>query len=293
MLRLALVVTTSAIALAAIAGAAAPVAAQEVLPSQCLAIANNLHRDPGLPPVHFASFEQASVLEAQASKPQYTVTISYQGHSTYLIESPGGATIATDYAGWLIDPVVPLGVTMNQAHSSHWTSTIRPGTEHVMRGWSEDGTPAKHSLMVGDILVRNVATDLLRYQPQPNGNSIFIFEVAGLCIGHLGHLHHELSDDQYAAIGRLDVVMIPVDGGLTLTHLSAKELLSRLRSSVVLPMHVRAYGALPRFLSYLGDEFAVERLPRNRLELSLANLPKRPTVMLLPGVGSGSGLIDN
>jgi hypothetical protein len=26
----------------------------------------------------------------------------------------------------------------------------------------------------------------------PDGNSVFIFEVAGLCIGHLGHLHHEL-----------------------------------------------------------------------------------------------------
>ena len=38
-----------------------------------------------------------------------------------------------------------------------------------------------------------------------DGNSIFIFEVAGLCIGHLGHLHHELDEGHYAEIGRLDV----------------------------------------------------------------------------------------
>ena len=44
-----------------------------------------------------------------------------------------------------------------------------------------------------------------------DGNSIFIFEVAGLCIGHLGHLHQIPNDEQYAAIGRLDVVMVPVE----------------------------------------------------------------------------------
>lgn len=38
-----------------------------------------------------------------------------------------------------------------------------------------------------------------------DGNSIFIFE-AGAGNGHLGHLHQIPSDEQYAAIGRLDVV---------------------------------------------------------------------------------------
>jgi L-ascorbate metabolism protein UlaG (beta-lactamase superfamily) len=135
-------------------------------------------------------------------------------------------------------------------------------------------------------LVRNVTTDLLRFNTVPDGNSIFIFEVAGLCIGHLGHLHHKLNEDHYAKIGRLDVVMVPVDGGLTLTHLSVRELLDRLRSSVVLPMHVRFAGALPQFLGHLGEGFAVETVREKKLVLSLFNLPKRPTVKLLPGVTS-------
>ena len=80
--------------------------------------------------------------------------------------------------------------------------------------------------------------------------------------------------------------MIAVDGGLTMSHLSAKDILKRLRSSVVLPMHVRSYDALPNFLNYLGGDFAIERLRKNRLKLSLLSLPKRPTVMLLPGVAS-------
>lgn len=245
-------------------------------PSTCLAIAQNIH-SPGLP-VRYASFTQP----VQATK--YDVTISYQGHSTYLIESPDGTKIATDFAGWMTDPVTPDAVTMNQAHSSHYTDFPDPKIKHVLRGWDTSDI-ARHHLMIGDVLVRNVTTDLHRFGYVPDGNSIFIFETGGLCIGHLGHLHHKLSEDHYTRIGRLDVVMVAVDGGITMTHLSAKEIIERLRSSVVLPMHVRAFGALPRFLQYLGSDFPAQRLKENKLVLNLRNLPKQPTVVLLPGVG--------
>lgn len=262
---------------------AAPAAAQNSqprIPSTCFAVAQNLH-SPELP-VHFASFT------VPVSDARYEVAISYQGHSTYLIESPTGVKIATDFAGWLAEPVTPEVVTMNQAHSSHYTNYPDPKIKHVLRGWGDEGAIADHHLMVGDVLIRNVTTDILRWTAIPDGNSIFIFEVAGLCIGHLGHLHHRLSEDHYTKIGRLDIVMVAVDGGLTMSHLSAKEILERLRSSVVLPMHVRAYDAMPNFLSYLGDDFAVKRVRENKIRLSLRNLPKQPTVMLLPGVDSYS-----
>lgn len=251
-------------------------------PSTCLAVAENL-RTPETPRVHFASFKPETT---PATFEQYEVAISYQGHSTYLIESAGGVKIATDFAGWLTNPIVPTVVTMNQAHSSHYTDFPDPKIKHVLRGWNPEGGAADHYLNVEDVVIRNVTTDILRFNNVPDGNSIFIFEVAGLCIGHLGHLHHKLSEDHYTKIGRLDVVMVPVDGGLTLTHVSVRELLDRLRSSVVLPMHVRFAGALPRFLAHLGDGFAVETKREKKLILSLKNLPKRPTVYLLPGVSN-------
>ncbi len=246
--------------------------------STCQAIANNL-RAPNVP-VRFASFAQPAQADA------YTVSISFQGHSTYLIKSPTGIQVATDFAGWLIDPVTPDAVTMNFAHSSHYTRTPDPKIKHVFRGWAGVGKIAQYNEMVGDVVVRNVTTDILRFQNIPDGNSIFIFETAGLCIGHLGHLHHKLSEDHYTKIGRLDVVMVPVDGGLTITHASVGELLQRLRSSVILPMHVRSAGALPQFLSRLGDDVPVVQIAQNRLDLSLRNLPEVPTVYLLPGVSN-------
>ncbi|MGO8205094.1 MBL fold metallo-hydrolase, partial [Rhizobium ruizarguesonis] len=80
------------------------------------------------------------------------------------------------------------------------------------------GEKANINLVVGDAYIRNVTTDILFSYglggAHENGNSIFIFEIAGLCIGHLGHLHYELTDAHYTEIGLLDIVMVPVDGGL-------------------------------------------------------------------------------
>ncbi|MEL6505036.1 MAG: MBL fold metallo-hydrolase [Pseudomonadota bacterium] len=254
----------------------------DYIPSTCLAVAQNIHKQDV--PVRFASFSGEVPLVKTNGK--YDVTISFQGHSTYLLESPGGVKIATDFAGWLTDPVTPDVVTMNQAHSSHYTRNPDPAIKHVLPGWRDDGQPAAYRLQVEDVVIRNITTDLVRFRPMPDGNSVFIFEMGGLCIGHLGHLHKRLSDAQYTEIGRLDVVMVAIDGGLTLSHISVREVLDRLRSSVVLPMHVRSFDAMPRFLSYLGDDFAIERPKERKLTLSLRTLPKRPTVIILPGVAS-------
>lgn len=262
--------------------------------STCLATVENL-RDDGIP-VRFASYSQSAPTKLAASyqlaAAKYDVRISYQGHSTYLIESPEGVKIATDFAGWMTDNVVPDAVTMNRAHSSHYTDFPDPKIKHVLKGWGDGSDIARHNQMIGDTLVRNVTTDILRWGAEKDGNSIFIFETGGLCIGHLGHLHHKLTEDHYAKIGRLDVVMVPVDGGMTMSHVSAKDIIARLRSSVILPMHVRSFGAMPQFLSYLDNAYPIERLPTNAMTVSLLNLPKLPTVYILAGVDSYSGSID-
>jgi L-ascorbate metabolism protein UlaG (beta-lactamase superfamily) len=116
---------------------------------------------------------------------------------------------------------------------------------------------------------------------RPNANSIFIFEVAGLCIGHLGHLHQVPSPEQYATIGRLDVVMVPVDGGYTMSTEAMAEVVSRLRSSVVIPMHWFSGASLETFLARMEGSFDVVRTEQSSLELSLADLPGRPTIMVL------------
>jgi L-ascorbate metabolism protein UlaG (beta-lactamase superfamily) len=114
------------------------------------------------------------------------------------------------------------------------------------------------------------------------GNSIFVFEAGGLCIGHLGHLHHTPTPEQYAAIGRLDVVMAPVDGGLTLPLPKMIAVLKHVRSSIVIPMHRFSMGSLQGFLTGMEGEFRVDVRDEPVIDVSLRGLPRQPTILVMP-----------
>lgn len=244
--------------------------AQDRIPSHCIALAQGPER------VQPASFG--------APLAEDHVRIRYVGHASFVIETPGGVVAATDYTGFLGNPeVVPDVVTMNNSHSTHWTAVPDPRIPHVLGGWAEGGIAADHRLDLGEMLVRNVPTDTRDRAGgvRVNGNSIFVFESAGLCIGHLGHLHHMPDEAQFAALGRLDVVMVPVDGGYTMAVSEMAQVVRRLRSSVVLPMHWFSGASLDIFLSEMAAEFEVVELDQPDLELSLGDLPGRPTIMVL------------
>jgi len=212
------------------------------------------------------------------------VRITYVDHSTFLIESAAGVTIATDYAGFAGTDVVPRIATMNHAHRTHYTDSPDPRIEFVLRGWNPNGGPAQHNLSVGDVVVRNVPTDIRSWSGERiiDGNSIFIFEIANMCIGHLGHLHHELTPDLQGLIGRLDIVMVPVDGSYTMSQASMIRVIKQLRARLVIPMHYFGPVTLARFVSGLQKEFTVETNPGPRVVLSSGDLPARPTVLILP-----------
>lgn len=252
--------------------------AQDAQPfSICHAIASRI------PDATYARFDGPAPVQLAAQKDE--VTFTYVGHSTYFIETPGGVSIATDYSGHNPTPYTPDVVTMNKAHSGHYTLIPDPQIPYVLHGWSDDGNPAKHSLTVGDTYIRNVPTDIRDFNGhmEPNGNSIFIFETAGLCIGHLGHLHHELTDSHITQIGRLDIVMVPVDGGLTMGAESMSRTVKKLRSSVVLPMH-RRFGTIEDFVLKFGPDFALQTSGSRTVTFSLRTLPKKPTIFVLPGL---------
>ena len=64
--------------------------------------------------------------------------ITYVGHSTFLLESPQLVRIATDYNDYVRSPVLPDIITMNHAHSTHYTDYPDPAIKHVLRGWEPD-----------------------------------------------------------------------------------------------------------------------------------------------------------
>jgi L-ascorbate metabolism protein UlaG (beta-lactamase superfamily) len=214
------------------------------------------------------------------------VRITYAGHSTFLIESPKLVRIATDYNDYVKPPVLPDVVTMNHAHSSHFTDRPDPAIPHVLRGWAEEyGKPVRHDTQIRDVRVRNVPTNIRDYAggTERHGNSIFIFEVANLCIAHLGHLHHTLSQQQLDEIGRVDVVMVPVDGSYTLDIEGMFEVVQALKAPLMIPMHFFSAFTLDRFLSRAREKFAVEFSETPSVVLSKTTLPAEPKFLVLSG----------
>jgi L-ascorbate metabolism protein UlaG (beta-lactamase superfamily) len=255
-----------------------PAAAQPATPTSELS-----DRCPGLvaadrPRVVPAAFRFAALGDGE-------VRLTYIGHSTFLIESPRHVRIATDYNDYVRPPVVPDIVTMNHAHSTHYTDHPDPAIKYVLRGWAADEKPAEYDLTYQDVRVRNVPTNIRDWSggTQRHGNSIFIFEVAQLCIAHLGHLHHTLTQQQLNDIGRVDVVLAPVDGSYTLDLDGMVEVLHALKAPLTIPMHYFGVYTLNRFLDRMKQEWDVETGETPSLVLSKASLPTKPKVLVLPG----------
>jgi L-ascorbate metabolism protein UlaG (beta-lactamase superfamily) len=240
---------------------------------------------PGLVAGHAPRYVPAALSLAALAGDQ--VRISYIGHSTFLVESPRGVKIATDYNDYVKPRGLPDIITMNHAHSTHYTNAPEPEIKHVLRGWGPTpDQPARHDIQVQDVRVRNVPTNIRDWSggTERHGNSIFIFEIANMCIAHLGHLHHTLTQQQLNEIGRVDVVMVPVDGGVTLDFDGMAEVLQALKAPLMIPMHYFSTYSLRRFVDKLGEKsIEVEFGESSSIVVSKTTLPTNPKLMVLPG----------
>jgi L-ascorbate metabolism protein UlaG (beta-lactamase superfamily) len=238
---------------------------------------------PGLIAERSPVFQPAALRLAALEHDQLRLT--YVGHATFLIETPQAVRVATDYNDWVKPAVLPDIVTMNHAHSSHYTLHPEPGIKYVLHGWAEDEKPARIDITYKDVRVRNVPTNIRTFDggTERHGNSIFIFEAANLCIAHLGHLHHTLTQQQLNEIGKIDAVMVPVDGNYTLDLEGMMEVLKSLKAPLMIPMHYFSSYTLERFLTRARAEWDVRFAEVPTVVLSKATLPAKPTVLVLPG----------
>ena len=147
---------------------------------------------------------------------------------------------------------------------------------------------------IGAIAIRTVGT----YHDAENGmakgkNTIFIVQVDGLTFCHLGDLGHELSEDQVKAVGKIDVLMMPIGGTYTINGDQAKKVAAALKPRLfIVPMHygVPGYDDLNGPEEFLDGLKNVKRTPLSN-ELAIAPDAKadEPTVMLLSWKSSGLG----
>jgi L-ascorbate metabolism protein UlaG (beta-lactamase superfamily) len=116
-------------------------------------------------------------------------------------------------------------------------------------------------------------------------NTIFVFELGGVRVAHFGDFgQRALRDEQAAAIGALDLLLVPIGGGPTLDAEQAAQVVERLRPRWIVPMHYRTHRVdwLEPPDAFLERMANVVRLPTT--EFDTTKLPGDAPLTIVPAV---------
>ena len=211
--------------------------------------------------------------------------IKWYGHSCFLLSTDGGTRVLTDpcapETGYRLADIEADVVTCSHGHYDHnYVAAVRGAPQvvdtaggHVLGagGGSITGVPTWHD---GDGGAKRGA------------NLVFILEVDGLRVVHLGDLGHVPDAAQAAAIGRPDVLFLPVGGTYTIDAAGAAQTAALLRPRRIVPMHYRTErltfpldGPEPFLAALAARGVPVRRLEGNECELA-APVPEGPEALL-------------
>ncbi len=230
---------------------------------------------------------------ARAQDDEKKVKLRWYGQSMFQLETSGGKLVVFDphVIPVFAPPRLTADITLvSHPHNDHdQVSTLKAtgrdfhGVKAAM-GTKQDWNPVEET--IGTIKIRNLGT----FHDPVNGiqrgkNSVWIVEADGLTFVHLGDIGHTLTDAQVKAIGKVDVLMVPVGGIYTINGDQAKEVVGQLKPRLfVLPMH---YG-VPEYEDIQGpDEFIdgqknlKKMLTTNELDIPVEMKADAPTVVLL------------
>ncbi len=208
--------------------------------------------------------------------------IKWHGHACFEISGEDGKVVVTDpYDASIGYPVPDLRadvVTVSHEHYDHNNVAAVRGNPEVVRGAGEH--------IAGGIRFFGVST----YHDTAKGaergmNTVFLFDIDGLRLCHLGDLGHVLEDNQLAAVREkdIDVLFIPVGGVYTIDARGASEVYAQLEPRITVPMH---YKTPPLRLNIEGVDAFLSGKERVRHESKLLirsrdELPKEPEIVVL------------
>jgi L-ascorbate metabolism protein UlaG (beta-lactamase superfamily) len=233
-----------------------------------------------------------SFLAAHAA-PRPVAYLTWYGQSCFLLESADGTRVVMDPLPANIGYLPPAdlradAVTISHEHPDHTNLTLMRGKPKILRGL----TPDKKGWMkidekVKDISIRSVGVYHDGKQGAEVGlDTVFVFEVGGVRIAHLGDLGHVLTDEQVSAIGSVDVVLVPVGGMSTLDAHKATQVVDQIRPRLAaIPMHFRTEPVTIKDLAtvdgFLTGRSNVRRETNRRFSITgFRSHPSAETVIL-------------
>ena len=236
----------------------------------------------------------AIVLGSQSARTAGTPVVgklTWFGQSCFLLETAAGTRVVMDPLGKGLGLELPAGlradlVTISHEHPDHNNVGLVVGKAHVVRGLTADKKGwARVDEKFRDVAVRTVGV----YHDDKHGaerglDAVFVFEVGGLRIAHLGDLGHALNDEQLAAIGSVDVLLVPVGGTFTIDGRMATRVVDQLRPRLmVVPMHYKTDGVTIKDLDPVGPFLEGKSNVRRETArtITLSPVKARPAVELV------------
>jgi L-ascorbate metabolism protein UlaG (beta-lactamase superfamily) len=223
--------------------------------------------------------------------PQPVARLTWFGQSCFLLESAGGTRVVMDPipAGLGYTPPESLRadvITVSHEHGDHNNVALVTGKLRILRGL----TPDKRGWMkikekVKDVEIRSVGVYHDEEMGKKRGlNTVFVLEVGGMRVAHLGDLGHELTDQQLSDLGNIDVLLIPVGGFFTIDARQATRVVDQIRPRLlVIPMHyktdVLTIKELATVDAFLAGKPNVRRERANSLPLT--TVKRRPSTEIV------------
>jgi len=205
--------------------------------------------------------------------------ITWYGHSCFRLSERGRLTIITDpFADAIGIPAPKLKgdvVTISHDVPGHNFVEAVKGTPYVLRGAGE--------YELGGVFVMGIPMHNAN-SPDPRPNISYLFDYDGLTVLHLGDLDHIPAQSVIEEIGEVNVLLVPVGGGLSLKAAQAAEVVALIEPFYVVPMHYALpdlafeLEPLDKFLKAMGVSKAQEA---DSLKVSASDMPEQPQVVVL------------
>ena len=209
--------------------------------------------------------------------------IAYHGHSEFYLEGAGGFALLTDpfdaHVGYPMRQYRADAVTVSHGHGDHNFVEKAAGAPAVIDSAGE-WRPAPEVVITAIPSVHDDAQGTKRGK-----NLLMKIEMEGLTLAHLGDQGAPLTGEQLSALGKIDVLMVPVGGYYTIDAAAARDAVGAVRPRVTIPMHYKTavnadwpIGDEKEFLRLMGAEGVA---PMPLLRITREDLIQQPAVALL------------
>jgi L-ascorbate metabolism protein UlaG (beta-lactamase superfamily) len=206
--------------------------------------------------------------------------IIWLGYSCFRLKGKNTTVVTDPYPaglGYTMDKTPARVVTLSHQHPNHaCVEAVSGEPRQVFR-------PGEYE--IGGTLIIGIST----YHDAENGarlgkNTVFVIEIDDVTICHLGDLGHPLTSTQVEEMGNIDVLLIPVGGGNTISAGQAAGIVRAIEPKIVIPMHYKTPALLKELDTvdkFLKEMAVNEAVPQPKLTVTKSGLPQTTQVMLL------------